>query len=191
MVFVAGACSPAASFDPTGSCIVDGNPVDGRGPGAYPDLEALIPATFEDRAPDRLDSGRNCTPRSLGTLLARGITEVRFAGGLWELGARSGVSLAVFRADGLTIDLLFEFYEAGARSAPKTEGTATSVVTVAGSTGRRLDTLNDESYQTVVVWPGESGEMRVVLVGSDVREVQTRPAHEARVQAALQAFAGG
>jgi hypothetical protein len=33
--------------------------------------------------------------------------------------------------------------------------------------------------------------MRVVLVGSDVREVQTRPAHEARVQAALQAFAGG
>ena len=45
--------------------------------------------------------------------------------------------------------------------------------------------------RAVVVWPGESGEMRVVLVGSDVREVQTRPAHEARVQAALQAFAGG
>ena len=55
----------------------------------------------------------------------------------------------------------------------------------------RLDTLNDQSYQTVVTWPGRAGEIQAVLVGSDVREVQTTAAHEARVSAALEAFEPG
>ena len=68
----------------------------------------------------------------LRELLRWGIGEVQFAGGLWEVGTRSGVSLAVFRADGLTAAILFEFYETGARTAPKTDRTETSDVTVAG-----------------------------------------------------------
>ena len=105
-------------------------------------------------APETLDSGRNCSPRNLGSMVGRGITEVRFAGGLWELGSRSGVSLAVFRADGLTSAILFDFYEAGARTAPKTEQTESRDTAVAGIPARRLDTLNDDSYQTVITWPG-------------------------------------
>src|ERR1044072_4503830 len=34
--------APAASFDPTGACTADGS-----APGAYPDLEALIPSTYQ------------------------------------------------------------------------------------------------------------------------------------------------
>jgi hypothetical protein len=184
-------CTAAPSFDPAGPCIVNGTPVDGRAPGAYPDLEALVPRSFEGRPPNRLDSGRNCSVRNLGSMAGRGIREVRFAGGLWEVGSRSGVTLAAFRAEGLTSEILFEFYESGARTAPKTDAIETRDVTVKGVPGRRLDTLNDQSYQTVVTWPGKAGEIRAVLVGSDVREVQTRTAHEARVAAALGAFEPG
>jgi hypothetical protein len=189
-VLIAG-CGSAATFDPAGPCVVNGSPVDGRARGAYPDLEALIPKAYDGRAPDQLDSGRNCSTRNLGTMAGRGIAEVRFAGGLWEVGSRSGVTLAVFRADGLTAAILFEFYETGARTAPKTDRTETRDVTVAGVPGRRLDTLNDDSYQTVITWPGLAGEIRAVLVGSDVREVGSRAAHEARVSAALAAFEPG
>ena len=39
---VAGCGAPAAaSFDPTAPCVVDGS-----APGAYPDLEAMVPATY-------------------------------------------------------------------------------------------------------------------------------------------------
>src|SRR5262245_4376974 len=42
---------PAASFDPTGPCSTDGSAV-----GAYPDLEARIPTSYEGVGPGRLDS---------------------------------------------------------------------------------------------------------------------------------------
>jgi hypothetical protein len=190
-LLVAGCSASAPSFDPDGPCVVNGTAVDGRAAGAYPDLEALVPRMYEGRAPDRLDSGRNCSERNLGSMVGRGIRELRFAGGLWELGSRSGVSLAVFRADGLTSAILFEFYETGARTAPKTEQTETKDVTVAGIPARRLDTLNDDSYQTVITWPGRSGEIRAVLVGSDVHEVAGRTVHESRVSSALAAFEPG
>lgn len=183
-----GACTGGApSFDPAGPCVVDGRPIDGRAAGAYPDLEAIIPPTLGGRGPNRVDSGRNCSGRNLGTMVARGIREVRFAGGLWEVGQRSGVSLAVFRGEGLSTSILFEFYESGARTAPKTDAIETMDVSVGSATGRRLDTLNDESYQTVVAWTGADGVVRVILVGSDIRETRTRALHEERVAAALAA----
>ena len=37
-----------------------------RSPGAYPDLEALVPKLYHGAPPETLDSGRNCTPASLG-----------------------------------------------------------------------------------------------------------------------------
>jgi hypothetical protein len=183
-LLVAG-CASAPSFDPSTPCSVDGRAVDGRAPGAYPELEMRIPTGYDGRAPDRLDSGRNCSRTSLGTMINRGITEVRFAGGLWEVGERSGVSLAVFAGDGLTPAILSEFYEAGARTARRTDAVETSELVVDGVTARRLDTLNDESFQSVVVWPAQDGLVRVALVGSDIRETVQRAIHEDRVKAAL------
>lgn len=176
----------AKSFDPASSCTTDG-----RYPGAYPDLEAAVPPMLGDRAPDRLDSGRSCTAAALGTLQAHGVTELRFAGGLWERGSRSGTTLVVFDTPaGLDARWLAEFYEASARAARKTEAINTSDVDVHGSAGRRLDTLNDDSYQTVVVWT-RGGRVVATVVASDVREAGTRQTHEAAVATAIAAFAGG
>jgi hypothetical protein len=180
-----GACSSQAapSFDPQGPCDSDG-----QRPGAYPDLEARLPATFDGVAPNRLDSGRNCSKDNLGTLSAHGIQELRFAGGLWETGPRSGVTIAVFAADGLSMARLAEFYETGARTARKTEAISAGEFDVDDVDGRRVDTLNDESYQTIVVLDGPEPEIvRAVLVASDIRQVGTKAAHESVVERATHA----
>lgn len=174
----------APSFDPAGPCTADG-----QRPGAYPELERLIPATFEGVAPARLDSGRNCTELNLGTLASHGIREVRFAGGLWETGERSGFTMAVLTAPGLTAERMAEFYEAGARAGRKTEEVNRSVLDLHGDKAWIISTLNDESYQTIVVWDqGQPGAVRAVLVGSDVRETDGMGPHSALVQRALDAF---
>ena len=186
LVTLRAACSGAtASFDPSSACTADG-----RFPGAYPLLEALVPHSLGGRAPDRLDSGRSCTDAGLGTLKLRGVRELRFAGGLWEQGSTSGTTLVAFDSPGpLDAAWVAEFYEAGARAGKKTDAIQTRPLTVAGSGGYRLDTLNDDSYQTVVVWP-RGGHVVAALVASGVREVGTRASHEARVTDALGAFGG-
>src|SRR5215213_3619796 len=62
LAVLVGACAGGAeaSFDPTGPCLTDGSAA-----GAYPDLEALVPTTYEGRAPDTLDSGRHCSSEEL------------------------------------------------------------------------------------------------------------------------------
>jgi len=175
---------PAPSFDASGPCTVDG-----QRPGAYPELERLIPATFEGIAPARLDSGRNCTERNLGTLATHGIREVRFAGGLWETGDRSGFTMAVLVAPSLTAEIMADFYEAGARAGRKTEEVKRSIFDLDGRNAWMISALNDESYQTIVVWdPGQPGTVRAVLVGSDVRETDGMGPHNDLVQRAMAAF---
>jgi hypothetical protein len=180
-MLVLGACTTA--FDPAGPCTADGSR-----PGAYPDLEQLVPATFEDRPADRVDSGRNCTERALGTLWTDGLREIRFAGGLWELGSESGATLAVFSADGLTPERLADFYEAGARSAPDIADIEESDLTIDGLPARRLDLDNDGYRQSVVIWPHPAASVRAVLVSSAARDVPDRAAHDARVDEAIDAF---
>lgn len=159
LTLLACASEPVTSFDPTGPCTADG-----AAEGAYPELEALVPTTYEGREPARLDSGRNCTPENLGVLADAGIDEVRFGGGTWDLGSDIALVLAVFSADGLTAPLLAEFYEASARAANRTEVTGTSTVQVAGREGHRLDTTTGDRVQTVVVWPAaEAGRVNVVI----------------------------
>ena len=80
-----GAAIPVVSFDPASACTTDG-----RQPGAYPDLEALLPTSYQGKAPDNVDSGRNCTTAALGALAGEGIDGVRFAGATWASGARPG-----------------------------------------------------------------------------------------------------
>ncbi len=120
---VVAACggTATASFDPTGPCTVDG-----AIPGAYPELEARIPTTFEGQGPVTLDSGRNCSEANLANLLDAGITEVRYAGGTWDFGGNRAAALVVFSAPGLTADLVAEFYATTARAASRTEITGES-----------------------------------------------------------------
>jgi hypothetical protein len=176
LAVVVGACAGTAeaSFDPSGPCVVDGSAV-----GAYPELEARIPTKFHDAAPERLDSGRNCTPVNLGSLAAAGIKEIRFAGGTWEFGDPA-VVLAVFTAPGLTSDLLADFYANSAATADRTTIVAQSSPTIAGRQGRRLDTQTGDRQQTVIVWPSTTPDQ--------VNVVLTHDMPEGRVQEALKAF---
>jgi hypothetical protein len=177
---------PAPSFDATGPCTVDG-----QRPGAYPELELIIPPTFEGVAPARLDSGRNCTEKNLGTLATHGIREVRFAGGLWETGDRSGFTMAVLVAPSLTASMMADFYEAGARAGRNTEEVTRGTLEVDGRDAWMISTLNDESYQTIAVWDaGLPGTVRAVLVGSDVRETEGLGPHNDLVQRAIAVFSG-
>jgi len=168
------------SFDPQAPCTSDG-----QQPGAYPELEAALPATFQGAQPVRRDSGRNCSDAALGTLVDHGIEELRFAGALWETARRSGTTVAIFRAPGLSADRLAEFYEAGARSARKTVNVTMRPMKIEGVEGHRIDTLNDESYQTIVVLGSlEPDTVHAALIASDVREIGTMEAHDAVVKQA-------
>lgn len=159
-----GAGAPVVSFDPTGRCTSEG-----QQPGAYPELEALLPDKYDDERPANVDSGRTCTPASLGTLAAAGVEELKFAGATWNFGGTSGMTLAVFEADGLDAAMMREFYEAGAGAARRTEKVAMSDTTVGGAPAKRLDVLgSDGTGQTVVAWPA-GGVGRVwVLLAADV-----------------------
>lgn len=175
-------------FDPDGPCTADGS-----APGAYPELEAVVPTALNGSPPSDLDSGRACTPAGLGTLATHGVNEMRFAGATWAESSDSGTSLAVFTdPDGPAMQpaWMAEFYEAGARAASKVDSIATSEYPVGPSLiGRRVDVLNGESFQTIVVWERD-GRTAAALVANAIREIQTREAHDRDVRAAVDAFGG-
>jgi hypothetical protein len=177
-VLLAGCGGTApASFDPTGACTADG-----RAAGAYPDLEALIPTSYQGVAPETLDSGRNCTPGNLGSLASAGISELRYAGGTWTFGAERAAVLAVFRSAGLTADALATFYAQSAQTAARTTVTGSTTPMIAGRPGHRLDTTTGERIQTVVVWPAAERDMVNVVITNDLPD--------ARIQDAIDAFGG-
>lgn len=172
------ACSaPAASFDPTGPCQGDGSAA-----GAYPDMEQRIPGTFEDRAPDTLDSGRNCTPENLGSLAAAGFDEIRFAGGTWSFGGNRAAALVVFSAPGLTAQAIADFYRESAQAANRTQITGASTPTMAGESVFRLDSKTGERIQTVVTWPAADPDVVNVVITNDLPDP--------KIEAAIAAFDG-
>ena len=173
-----GGGGAAASFDVAAGC-----PSEGRAPGAYPELEARIPATYEGRGPNQLDSGRHCDTASLGSLAAAGFDEVRFAGGTWDLGGYRAAALVVFEAPGLTADQVAEFYETSARAANRTRITGETTPQSAGRPGHRLDTTTGDRTQTIVTWPSaDEGIVNVVL---------TNDLPDPKIQAAIDAFGAG
>jgi hypothetical protein len=144
-----------------------------------------VKTTFRGRAPDRLDSGRNCTPQALANLAAHGVSALRFAGATWDLGSSSGVTLAVLEAPNLDVAWVAEFYEAGARAAKNAQSVDLRTVAIPnGRMGSRIDALNGESYQSVIVW-SDGQHIRVALIASFIREVKTKEAHNAVVDEAL------
>jgi hypothetical protein len=175
LVTACGEASIYTSFDPAAPCSTDG-----RFPGAYPALEARLPKLFLGRAPDQVDSGRNCTATELGTLAGHGISEVRFAGASWFLSGNAGVTLAIFTGDGLTAEWLGEWYESTARAARNTRQIDPTRPTVAGAPAYRLDTLNGESHQTIIDWTPVGGDAVYVVLAAD--------ASAAAIDAALAAF---
>jgi hypothetical protein len=179
VAFGVAACAsdPAASFDPAGACSTDG-----RMAGAYPELEARIPATYEGRGPDTLDSGRHCTAKNLGSLVEAGVTQVRFGGGTWGFGGIRAAALVVFQAPGLEASHVATFYAQSARTSNRTEIIAETTVTVAGRTGHRLDTKTGERIQTVVVWPAAEPDNVNIVITNDLPDP--------KIQAAIDAFGG-
>ena len=169
-----GAAIPVTSFDPASACTTDG-----RQPGAYPDLEALLPASYQGKAPSTRDSGRSCTTAALGTLASHGITGVRFAGETWPLGGSTALTIAVFEGTGLDAASMLDFYAVPAQTASHTDKLQVSDTTVAGKPAKRLDVLNsDGTAQTIVTWPGgRSGEVHVLLA-SDLGDTNVAAALE-------------
>jgi hypothetical protein len=180
ILLVLSACAAAepSSFDPGSPCTEDG-----AFPGAYPDLEALIPSTWEDRGPDTLDSGRNCSQANLGALAAAGFEEIHFAGGAWDFGGERALVMAVFTADGLTADHIADFYAASARTANRTAVVGESRPTLADRPGRRLDTKTGDRLQTVLVWPAADPDVVNVIISNDLPDP--------KILEAVDAFGGG
>ena len=173
----------AAAFDPAGPCSTDGS-----APGAYPELEAAVPTSYQGTQPGHLDSGRACSADGLASLASHGVKELRFAGGSWQTGTQSGLSLAIFTdAVGPTLDpaWMIEFFETSARAGKNVTSVETTDFPVSsGVTGRRIDVLNGDSYQSIVVWE-KDGKVAVALVGDFIREIQTKEAHDVIVRAAV------
>ena len=173
------ACSsgPAPSFDPAGPCATDGSAV-----GAYPELEARIPTSYEGVGPGRLDSGRSCSRANLGTLADQGFSEVRFAGGTWNLGGDRAAALVVFTANGLTASQIADFYATSAQSADRTTITGRSTPTLAGRPGHRIDAETGDRTQVIVVWPSADPDVVDVVIANELPD--------AKIQAAVDAFGG-
>lgn len=185
-MLLAGCGALGPTFAPTGECVVDG-----RAPGAYPQLETLVPRSINDRPSTSLDSGRNCSSDALGTLASHGVHEVRFAGATWDESNGNGVSIAVLALpDGaFPVAWAEEFYLVGAQNGKHTGNIDTSRPTYAGvGPTFRLDTLNDLSFQTVVVW-ADGDLVRVVIVATQVGPNASRSVHDARVTEAVGAAA--
>ncbi len=178
---ILGACvndgTPVGSFDPATAC----NGVDSQVmKAAYPDLEALLPASLAGLAPTSVVSGRLCSAHTLGTLYALGIHEDHFASAVWNRGGGSGIQMTIMDAPGLTVANVLESYSSGAANAPKVHSLKKADITVNGLAGQRVDIENDDYAQDVVVWPGGgAGRIRVVI---------TSNIHEADLQVALAAF---
>ncbi|OGO52871.1 MAG: hypothetical protein A2V84_01580 [Chloroflexi bacterium RBG_16_70_13] len=180
-----GGCVPtAATFDPSGPCVTDG-----QTPGAYPDLEGRLPAAFDGTAPTTVDSGRTCTADGLGSLVDHDVEVLTYAGATWDLGNRTGVTSVVFAVPegSLPAAWMAEFYEAGARAGKKTSNVETSRPAFEGTGDAwRLDALNDLSFQSVVTWQ-DGGIVRVVLVATPVEPGASVDAHDELVAAAVRA----
>jgi len=162
---------------------------DAKSLGGYPELERLVPTALEGRSPDIVDSGRSCSDAALGTLTSHDVHELRFAGATWNHGASDATVIAVLATPSdqpfLQEAWVEEFYTAGAVAGKKTDNVTTTRPTMA-PVGQvfKLETLNDLSLQTVVVWD-DRGLIHVVIVVSNVDPSASRAEHDRRVAAAV------
>src|SRR3954471_4973187 len=156
---VAGVVGPGSS----GGCR------DEKRPGLDPALESRVPRAFDGRPPDQLDSSMTCSASGLGSLAGHGVMSIRSAGGLWELGPQTGMTLAVFRLAGADrADRIADFYATGAASASKVANLVTTHPTIGGRTATRLDYSDANFPQAIVVWPGPEPDLVYVVLAAGV-----------------------
>lgn len=156
-----------ASFDPAAPCAGADRQM---WPGSYPELEARIPREVAGVAPERVDSGRFCSERTLGSIYRSGIREVRFAGGHWPIGEASALEVGVYAAPGLTARGQADEYR---RSATATDGVAVVEARdeqVGGRAGYWLELARGSSRQVIVVWPSADGQVVFGVSGLDVKD---------------------
>jgi len=168
------ACAPqaTAAFDPTSPC----NPaVREQMSGAYPELEARIPLEVGGREAASRDSGRFCSADTLGSIYEAGATETRFGGAIWQLG-RGGIQLGAFEGDGLTAEIMAEEYRRAAGKDRGTEAVRPTTLEIDGRPAWRLDVVNGESRQAIVVWPSADGRVVQTVVAADVDESELQEA---------------
>ncbi len=157
-----------ASFDPATPC--NGAAQQGM-IGAYPDLEARVPAKLGGVDPSGHESGRFCSKESLGTVWDAGIHEVQYGGAVFALGQKNGgVQAAVWRAPGLTAQRVADEYRAGAAADSKVAIVAANNLDVNGRPGFRMDIVNGESREAIVVWPSADGAVVQLVIAADVDE---------------------
>ncbi len=179
LVLAGCGATPLAS-GPLGPCGDDAKSI-----GGYPELEATVPRMLEGKAPDTVNSGRSCSPVALGSLTTHGIHELRFAGATWSHGGADATVIAVLATpsnEPLPQEAwIQEFYTAGAVAGKRTENTTTTRPVMDGA-GQvfRLDTLNDLSLQSVVIWD-DRGLIHVVIVATTVSPSASRGVHEQRL----------
>jgi hypothetical protein len=192
-VVLAPALAACGSAEPSGVLGPCGD--DARSIGGYPVMEALLPTALVTRAPDKVDSGRSCSDAALGTLTSHGIHELRFAGATWNQGGSDATVIAVLATPSeqpLPQEAwIEEFYAAGAVAGKHTGAVTTDRPTMQGA-GEvfRIETINDLSLQTVVIWE-DHGLIHVVIVATMVDPNASRAAHDERVAIAVAVAAAG
>lgn len=178
-LLVVGCSGPTApaSFDPSQPCA---GADEQRMGGAFPELEATVPGQLDGKAADTLESGRYCSSSTLGKLADAGVTEARFGAGTWDRGGGKAVSLVMFEAAGLTPQIVFDSYQAGALANSKIHDLNTSSPTIGGQPGHRMDFLNgDSSFQRILVWPGDRADRVRVLLAADLTDPEILAAADA------------
>lgn len=164
---------------------------DVRAAGTFPALESLLPTAIVMRTPNTVDSGYNCTAAALGTYTSHGLAKLRFAGATWDQGNGNGTVIAIMAADTgpLTAAWVEEFYTAGAVAGKHTGNVKTDRPTMSGA-GQvfRLETVNDLSLQTVVIWPA-GPYVHVVIAATTVAPDASRADHDQRVAIAVEVAA--
>jgi hypothetical protein len=172
------ACSGVdTSFDPSAPCDPAAREQMG---GAFPELEARVPTLIDGQEATSRDSGRFCSAETLGSVYEAGVSEVRFGGGIWEVGERGGIQLGAFEGEGLTPALLAEEYRQAADASRRTEAVRATTLEVDGRPAWRVDVVNGNSRQAIVVWGSADGAVTQTVVAADVDEAQ--------LQAAIAAF---
>ena len=138
--------------------------------GAYPDLEARVPAQVTGIAAADRTSGRFCAKETLGTVWDAGIHEVDFGGAVFAIGDKGGVQTAVWRGAGLTTQLVADEYRTGAEGDSRVTVVSAANEPIAGRAGFRLNLVNGDSHQAILVWPSRDGAVIQVVIAADVDE---------------------
>ena len=166
LVVAAGGCAPVAP--PDGSLPCNETIDQQRAAGFDTALEAALPVTGWDATPGTIDSGRECSPLRLGPLWGAGIRELRSAGAIFELPDKTGYSLVVYAADGLTLTNLSYAFERGARGGRKTQGLTIIDIKVGDWPGKQFTLLNGDHRQVITLFDtGEPDRVRALLA-SDI-----------------------